>query len=328
MRALVCSEFGILGEKPPKLSLQELPDLHPNNDEILVEVKATSLNYPDLLMMDNRYQFKPTLPYIPGYELSGIVKEIGPGVTHINVGDAGVAITRIGGLAEQIIVPKDRFWKLSTPLNFQFAAAFPLAYGTSYHALKDRAKLQKNEKILILGAAGGVGLAAIQLSRLMGAEVIAGASTEEKRDICQKFGAHHTISLNNADLRPSLKKIFGEFGVDVILDLVGGELSELAFRSLAWNGRHLITGFTSGDIPRLPMNLPLLKGASIIGVAWDTYTRKYPEAGYKNILDLHELITNAQLTPLISAEFTLNQALDAIQYFNKRLSYGKIIILP
>lgn len=333
MRALVCTAFGQRGTdgrgsySPPSLAVRDIETPVPREGEVLVRVHAASANFPDVLMLDNLYQHRPALPFVPGYEFSGVVEKVGPGVTGIAPGDAGVAITRSGGFAERAVVGADRFWSVPADMDMRYAAAFPLAYGTSYHALKDRARLAGGETLLVLGAAGGVGLAGVQLGKMMGATVIACASSEEKLNRCAEYGADHVINYEKTDLRGAIKEVVGERGVDVVLDPVGGRFTEAAFRSLAWNGRHLVVGFTAGEIPRLPLNLPLLKGASIVGVSWDTYSRKFPEGGARNVRELADAIAEGKLVPAIASEYPLEKAEEALEDIRARRVMGKALVI-
>jgi len=324
MKAVLCTKHG----SPSELSISEVPSLAPGPDELVVSVKAAAVNFPDVLMIQNKYQHQPDLPFVPGYEFSGIVKAVGKNVQGISIGEAGVAIVRSGGFAEEAIVSADRFWKIPTGLDFSVAAAFPLAYGTSYHALKDRGQLKAGETLLVLGAAGGVGLAAVQLGKLMGARVIAVASSAEKLSTCKRHGADALINYKENNLREAVKELTNNEGVDVILDPVGGEFSEPAIRSMKWFGRYLVVGFTAGSISKIPMNLPLLKGCSIVGVAWDTYSRKNPAGGKKNINEMLDWIKNGELKPVISATYPLSGAPQALDDVMQRRVQGKVIIVP
>ncbi|WP_454691333.1 NADPH:quinone oxidoreductase family protein [Achromobacter aloeverae] len=327
MRALLCTEFGVPNERDPQVQLTEIPIPTIGPKEVLVEVHAASANFPDLLMLNNQYQHRPTLPFVPGYEFSGTVRAVGAEVENHKVGDAGVAITRSGGFAEFAAVPADRFWPLPPSIDMVDAAAFPLAYGTSYHALKNRARLQSGETLLVLGAAGGVGLAGVQLGKLMGAKVIACASSAEKLGCCRLHGADETINYTTNDLRAEVMRICGDHGVDVVLDPVGGAWSEAAFRRMAWEGRHLVVGFTAGEIPRIPLNLPLLKGASIMGVSWDAYSRRNPEGGKKNIEELASWIATGALKPVIGSRYELNDAALALDDVRGRRVQGKALVV-
>ncbi|GAA4322667.1 NADPH:quinone oxidoreductase family protein [Pigmentiphaga soli] len=327
MRALVCKAFGVPGTRPPELALEDIPPPQPAADEVVVQIRAASANFPDLLMLDDRYQHRPTLPFVPGYEFAGVVKSVGAGVTGIAPGDTGVAITRSGAFAEQAAVKADRFWKLPAPIDMRHAAAFPLAYGTSYHALKDRARLQPGETLLVLGAAGGVGLAGVQIGKLMGARVIACASSAAKLETCRAHGADELIDYGTEDLRGAIRRVTGGRGVDVVLDPVGGPYSEAALRSLAWDGRLLVVGFTAGEIPRIPLNLPLLKGAWIVGVSWDTFSRRFPEAGARNVADMARWIADGRLVPAIGAEYPLERAELALRDIRERRVQGKVVVV-
>lgn len=324
MRALLCRQYG----EPNTLTVEEIPSPVPARGELLVNVKAAAVNFPDVLMIQNKYQHRPALPFTPGYEIAGTVHQVGPDVDGFSAGDAGVAIIRSGGFAQQAVVPADRFWRLPAGFNFKIAAAFPLAYGTSYHALKDRAGLVPGETLVVLGAAGGVGLAAVQLGKAMGAKVIACASSDEKLALCKRYGADELINYRTQSLREAIKKLTADAGADVVLDPVGGEFAEPCVRSMAWYGRYLVVGFTAGDIPRIPLNLPLLKGCSIVGVAWDTYSRRNPSGGKTNIDEMIAWITAGKLQPVVTAEYTLDTAARALEDVMQRRVHGKLVIVP
>lgn len=323
MRAVLCKAYG----QPKDLVIEDIASPVPGEGEVLVTVKAAGVNFPDVLMIQNRYQHRQTLPFTPGYEIAGCVKAVGPRVSGISVGDAGIAMLRSGAFAEEAIVPVDRFWGIPTDLDFVDAAAFPLAYGTSYHALKDRGALQPGETLLVLGAAGGVGLAGVQLGKLMGAKVIACASSDEKLQTCSRAGADVLINYRTQDFREAVKMAVGDSGVDVVLDPVSGPYAEAAVRSMAWYGRYLVVGFTSGEIPRIPMNLPLLKGCSLVGVAWDTYSRRNPEGGRRNTGELVEWIRSGKLKPAVTARYSLDDAAKALEDVMERRAQGKVVIL-
>jgi NADPH2:quinone reductase len=295
---------------------------------VLVSVKAAGVNFPDVLMIQNKYQHRQTLPFTPGYEIAGVVKALGRDVSGLTIGDAGVAMLRSGGFAQEVIVSADRFWRIPSDVDFVDAAAFPLAYGTSYHALKDRGRLQPGETLLVLGAAGGVGLAAVQLGKLMGAKVIACASSSKKLETARKAGADVLIDYSTGDLRDAIRAATEERGIDVALDPVGGEYAEAVIRSMAWFGRYLVVGFTSGAIPRIAMNLPLLKGCALVGVAWDTYSRRNPEGGKNNIAELMAWIRAGRLKPVVTARYPLEQAPRALEDVMERRVHGKVVIVP
>lgn len=324
MRAVLCKAHG----PPTGLVLEDIPSPAPGKGEVLVSVKAAGVNFPDVLMIQNKYQHRPPLPFSPGYEIAGVIKALGPEVSGLTVGDAGVAMLRYGGFAEEALVPAERFWRIPADVDFVHAAAFPLAYGTSYHALKDRGKLQPGETLMVLGAAGGVGLAAVQLGKLMGARVIACASSAEKLATCRQHGADMLINYREQNFREAVKAFTKEGGIDVVLDPVGGEYAEPAVRSMAWFGRYLVVGFTSGDIPRIPMNLPLLKGCSLVGVAWDTYSRRNPAGGQANISEMIAWIREGKLEPVVTARYALEDTPRALEDVMERRVQGKVVIVP
>lgn len=324
MRAVLCKTYGM----PSDLVLEDVPSPRPGKGEVLVSVRAAGVNFPDVLMIQNKYQHRPPLPFSPGYEIAGVVKELGPDVTGLAVGDAGIAMLRFGGFAEEALVAAERFWRIPSDVDFAAAAAFPLAYGTSYHALKDRGRLQPGETLMVLGAAGGVGLAGVQLGKLMGAKVIACASSDERLATCRQHGADLAVNYRTQNLRDAVKELTQERGVDVVLDPVGGEYAEPAVRSMAWFGRYLIVGFASGEIPRIPMNLPLLKGCSLVGVAWDTYSRRNPQGGQTNISEMIAWIRAGKLKPVVTAQYPLGEAARALDDVMQRRVQGKVVIVP
>ena len=324
MRALLCRQYG----EPNTLTVEEVPSPAPGRGELLVNVQAAGVNFPDVLMIQNKYQHRPALPFTPGYEVAGTVQQVGPGVAGFSIGDAGVAIIKWGGFAQQAVVPADRFWRLPHGFDLRIAAAFPLAYGTSYHALKDRARLMPGETLVVLGAAGGVGLAAVQLGKAMGARVIACASSDEKLATCRRYGADEVINYATQNLRESIRTLTADAGADVVLDPVGGEFAEPCVRGMAWNGRYLVVGFAAGDIPRIPLNLPLLKGCAIVGVAWDTYSRRNPAGGQANVDAMIAWIVAGKLQPVVTAEYTLDNAARALEDVMQRKVHGKVVIVP
>lgn len=322
MKAIVCHQFGL----PDSLKYQEIEVSNPNKDEVLIEVKACSVNFPDTLIIQGKYQFRPEFPFSPGSDVAGIVEKVGENVKHLKVGDEVVGFIPFGGFAEKAIVKaKDCFPKPSQ-MSMVNASAFLLAYGTSYHALKDRANLQKGETILILGASGGVGLTALELAKLMGAKVIAAASTQEKLDLCKQFGADEVINYTEESLKDRVKELTNGKGVDVIYDPVGGHFSELALRAIAWKGRHLVIGFANGEIPKIPINLTLLKGASIVGVFWGAFAQKQPKESLENIKQLLTWFAKGDLKPHIDKTYALQDAPKALEAMMERKVKGKIVI--
>lgn len=322
MKAVICEQFGL----PETLVLKEIPSPIIAANQVLISVVTAAVNFPDALIIQNKYQFKPNLPFAPGGEIAGLVLAIGKDVSHVQPGDRVVALCGWGGFAEQVAVNANKVFKIPDAINWQIAASTLYNYGTSYHALKDRGQLQPGQTILILGAAGGVGLAAVELAKKMGAKVIAAASNQEKLDICLKKGADYTINYSTEDLRESIKKITSEKGVDLVYDPVGGALAEPALRSLTWKGRYLIVGFASGTIPSIPFNLALLKGASVVGVFWGAFTEKEPALSIQNLGELVQMISRGHIQQEIYKVYPLNNAAQAIRDLMDRKVIGKAII--
>ncbi|AUD01739.1 NADPH:quinone oxidoreductase family protein [Spirosoma pollinicola] len=323
MKAILCRAFGL----PDTLTLEEVPSLVPGPGEVLTQVKACSLNYPDTLTIRNLYQFKPSLPFSPGSESSGIVMAVGEGVRHVKPGDHVFTFGSHGGLAEERISDARATIPLPDGMDFITGASTLYAYGTSYHALKDRAQLKPGETLLVLGAAGGVGLAAVELGKLMGATVIAAASTDEKLAVCQEKGATHLINYSTEDLRQRVKEITQGNGVDVVYDPVGDKWAEPAIRSLAWKGRYLIVGFAGGEIPKIPLNLALLKGSSLVGVFWGAFTQKEAALSMKNMQEIATWAIQGKITPYISRQYTLAEAPEALTDMMERRVIGKAVVV-
>jgi NADPH:quinone reductase len=324
MKALLCTELGSLDS----LAVHDVPAPRPGTDEVVVQVKASALNYPDVLMVKGLYQTKPPLPFSPGVELAGIVKEVGEGVTTLQAGDRVVGYIGHGGFAEEAVAPADRLTALPDGMPFDLGAAFGVAYGTSLHALQECARLRKGETLLVLGAAGGVGLAAVEIGKVMGAHVIAAASTEDKLAACRQAGADDLVNYATQDLRQRLKEIVGDAGVDVVYDPVGGPYSEPALRSTAWAGRFLVVGFAAGEIPRIPLNLALLRERSIVGVYWGDWTRRDPEGQARNVRQLVQWIDDGRIKPLIDQRVSLRDAPAAMKRLANREVKGKVVVLP
>jgi NADPH2:quinone reductase len=323
MKAVLCKELGL----PEKLVVEEVPSPKAAQGQVVVSVKACGVNFPDTLIIQGKYQFKPELPFSPGGEVAGIVKEVGEGVARVKRGDRVIAFNTWGGFAEEIAVDAERTIPMPSGMDYIPASAFVLTYGTSYHALKDRADLKAGETMLVLGAAGGVGLAAIQLGKTMGAKVIAAASNDAKLQICKQNGADEVINYGTEDLRARIKVITAGKGVDVVYDPVGGPYSEPALRDMAWNGRFLVVGFAAGDIPKVPLNLTLLKGCSIVGVFWGAFTRNEPERNRENNYDLMAMYAAAKVRPHIHATYPLERAAEALnEVINKRVT-GKVVLV-
>ncbi|MFZ9406064.1 MAG: NADPH:quinone oxidoreductase family protein [Burkholderiaceae bacterium] len=324
MKAVLCKEWG----PPESLVIEDIPARDPGPGEVRIRVRAASVNFPDVLIIQNKYQFKPERPFSPGSEAAGDVISVGAGVTHVKPGDRVLASTGHGSFAEEVIATAAKVVKLPDGLGYDVASAFILTYGTSWHALNDRAALKAGETVLVLGAAGGVGISAIEIAKARGARVIAAASTEEKLAVCREHGADETINYETEDLREGIKRTTGGKGPDVIYDPVGGKYAEPAFRSIAWRGRYLVVGFANGEIPRLPLNLMLLKGASVVGVFWGDYTKREPAANERDVAEMMALLTAGKLRPHISATSSLDQVPQALIDMANRRVTGKVLIVP
>jgi NADPH2:quinone reductase len=322
MKAVLCKQYG----PPESLVVEELPSPKAGPGEVVVSVKAASVNFPDFLIIQNKYQFKPPLPFSPGSELAGVVKEVGAGVTGWRNGDRVIAFTTYGAFAEEVKTEAGRLLPLPESMDFVTGAAFLLTYGTSEHALQDRGDLKSGETLLVLGAAGGVGLAAIEIGKALGARVIACASSDDKLAVCRQHGADATINYAAEDLRERVKALTEARGVDVVYDAVGGSYTEPAFRSLAWRGRLLVVGFAAGEIPRLPLNLPLLKGAAVVGVFWGDFARREPQRFAESVAQLGRWYREGKLRPHVSQTLPLAQAADAIKLLASRQAKGKIVL--
>jgi len=294
---------------------------------VLIDVAAAGVNFPDVLIVQGKYQFKAPLPFAPGCELAGTVRAVGEDVTHVKPGDRVLAIVQHGAFAQQVSAQAARVMPLPPGVDLERAAAMMFTYGTSYHALKDRAQLSKGETLLVLGAAGGVGLAAVELGKLLGARVIAAASTPEKLETCKNEGADLTIDYTSEDLKERTKALTGGAGADVIYDPVGGRYSEAALRATAWQGRHLVVGFAAGEIPKIPLNLTLLKGASIVGVFWGQFTMREPARARAQFTQLLEWVRDGRLTPYVYATPPLAEAARAIRALAERKVQGKIVLV-
>jgi NADPH2:quinone reductase len=322
MRAVLCKELG----PPEKLVVEDVPSLRPGKGQVVVSVKAAGVNFPDVLIIQGKYQFKPEPPFSPGGEVAGVVKAVGEDVSGVEVGDRVIAASTWGGFAEEMLADADRLVPLPDGMDYVPASAFILTYGTSYHALKDRAQLKAGETLLVLGASGGVGLAAVQLGKAMGAKVIAAASSDAKLAVCKAEGADELINYASEDLRARVRQITGGKGVDVVYDPVGGPYSEPALRDMAWNGRFLVVGFAAGDIPKIPLNLALLKGCSIVGVFWGAFTRNEAERNRRNNQELMQLYLAGKVKPHIHATYPLERAAQALnEVLYKRVS-GKVVL--
>lgn len=324
MKAVLCKAWGL----PDSLVIEEMPDVIPGRGQVAIDVKAAGVNFPDVLIIQNKYQFKPDLPFTPGSELSGVVRAIGEGVSNAKVGDKVIAFIGHGAFAQQVLAPANAILPVPPGMDFDTAAAITLTYGTSHHAVVDRAQLKAGETMLVLGAAGGVGLAAIEIGKALGARVIAAASTEEKLDICRQHGADACINYSKEDLREAIKAATDGKGPDVIYDPVGGIYAEPAFRSIAWRGRYLVIGFANGEIPKLPLNLTLLKGASLVGVFWGEFAKREPKANLMAMRELMGWLAEGKIKPHISGRYALKDTANALNDLAARKVTGKIVIQP
>jgi len=322
MKAVLCVEHG----PPEKLVVSDIPLPEPGNGQVRVRVHAAGVNFPDTLIIQNLYQFKPALPFSPGGEAAGVVDAVGEGVSDVAIGDRVVAMTGHGCFAEQVIANRDQIVPIPGDMPFDVASGFTMTYGTSHHALKQRARLQPGETLLVLGAAGGVGLTAVELGKVMGAKVIAAASSDEKLALCREYGADETINYATEDLKDRIKVLTGGRGVDVIYDPVGDRYAEPAFRGIAWNGRYLVVGFAAGAIPSLPLNLPLIKGASIVGVFWGAFTRAEAPLHRENMAELLEWYRAGKIRPHVSKHFSLDEGPAAIRWMMDRKATGKVVL--
>jgi NADPH2:quinone reductase len=324
MKAVICKSYGL----PESLTCEDVASPKPAKGQVVISVKSCSVNFPDTLMIQGKYQFKPAFPFSPGGDVAGIVKEVGEGITHLKRGDEVFALVGHGGFAEEVVADGRSTFPKPPDMDFNTSAAFTMAYGTSYHALVDRAKLQAGESLVVLGASGGVGLAAVELGKVMGAKVIAATSTEEKADICRQYGAEETILYGQENLKDRIKDLTGGKGADVVYDPVGGPYTEPALRATAWGGRFLIVGFAAGEIPSIPMNLPLLKGCDIRGVFWGSFASRTPADNMSNMMTLVQWHEAGKIKPLISKEYSLEEAPHALRDMMERKVVGKVVIVP
>jgi NADPH:quinone reductase len=322
MRAILCKDFG----PPESLVLEDVAEPRAGRGEVVVDVHASAVNFPDVLIIQNLYQFKPPLPFSPGGEVAGVVSEVGDDVTAVRVGDRVLASTGWGGLAEKVKVAATGCVPVPAEIDLVHASAFLYAYGTSQHALIDRAHIQPGEVLLVLGASGGVGLAAVELGVMLGAIVIAAASSEEKLALCRDYGATHTINYSDEDLKLRVRELTGGVGADVIYDPVGGPYSEPALRSIAWEGRFLVVGFAAGDIPKIPLNLALLKACQIVGVFWGAFVGREPERHRRNASQLMQWWQEGKLRPHVSSVYPLERAAEAIRELADRKAMGKVVV--
>jgi len=313
---------------PGALRVDDVPDPTPGPGQVLVEVRACGVNFPDVLLTRGKYQFKPALPFSPGGECSGLVRAIGDGVTRVAPGDRVAATVVAGAYVEQICLPEATVVQLPDAVSFEVGAATLLTYLTTYHALVDRAAIKPGESLLVLGAAGGVGAAACELGALLGARVIAAASTDDKLAFCRDHGATDVINYATEDLKERLKVLTGGNGVDVVYDPVGGSLTEVALRSTAWEGRYLVIGFAAGDIPKIPLNLVLLKGCQIVGVFWGAFAARSPARNGEHAAQIFQWVAEGKLKPAIDEVLPFERATEALERLEQRKVKGKLVLSP
>jgi NADPH2:quinone reductase len=323
MKALVCKELG-LADKLELVNDWAEPEL--GEHDVLIDVKAAGLNFPDVLIIQGKYQIQPELPFIPGGECSGVVEAVGANVTRYKVGDKVLSMGASGAFCEKISAHEFAVFPMPEGLSFEQAAGISITYFTSYYALKQRANIQPGETLLVLGAAGGVGTTAIELGKLMGAKVIAAASSDEKLELCKQLGADEVINYNETSLKDAVKELTGGKGVDVVYDPVGGDYAEPAIRSMGWKGRYLVIGFASGPIPKIALNLTLLKGCSLVGVFWGRFAGEEPEQNLKNIEALWELFASGKISPVVNDSFPFEQYEEAFNCLIERRARGKVIM--
>ncbi len=322
MKAVVCQSYG----PPENLTLEQIPDPDVAQGQVLIDVHAAGLNFPDTLQIAGKYQFQPPFPFTPGAEVAGVISEVGEGVTDLNVGQRVMALPGIGGMGERVVCKASEVDPIPDRMDFTTAAGFGMTYGTSIHALKQRAQLQSGETLLVLGASGGVGLAAVELGKAYGARVIAAASTDSKLEIAKQHGADELVNYGDGNLKDKVKELTDGKGADVIDDPVGGDLFEQATRCINWKGRILVVGFTSGTIPKYPTNLALLKGCALVGVFWGAFRQREPQVSRENTQELFKLFEKGDLKPYVSQTFPLEQYVAALNVFVNRQAMGKVVL--
>ena len=331
MKILHCKEYGPI----ENLVWEDIESPTPGDDEVTISIKAAALNFPDFLIVQGLYQFKPELPFAPGNEGAGVVKKVGKNVKKLKEGDRVYFMAPYGAFAEEICINEFAVFPIADDTSFEVAASYQMAYGTSYHALMQRGELKKDDEVLILGASGGVGLAALDIAKAKGARVVAGVSTEEKAKICKDYGADDVVIYGTGPNDRDESKIFSnelkskstKGGYDIIYDPVGDCYAEPAFRSIGWRGKYLVVGFAAGNIPKLPINLTLLKGASIVGVFWGAFTGREFEENQKNITDINNMLSEKKINPLISKKIPMSEAVEAIELIGSRGVVGKVVLI-
>jgi len=322
MRALVCKEYG----PPEKLVIEEYPDPVPGQGELLVDIRAAGINFPDVLLIAGKYQVQIPPPFVPGNEAAGIVEAVGEDVTRFKAGDRVIITPTTAGFAEKCVLAEKLCLPLPDGMSYEQGAGFTITYATSYHAFKQSTRLKPGETVLVLGAAGGVGITAVEIAKALGARVIAAASSDEKLAFAREAGADETINYSEASLRDAVKELTGGKGVDVVYDPVGGDLAQAALRSLTWHGRYLVIGFACGEIPGFPANIALLKEASIIGVWWGTWSERNPGDSLQNMMELTAMVESGKLNPRVTESYLLDQYVDAFKAITERRAKGKVVL--
>ncbi len=322
MKAVVCRSFG----PPENLTLEEVANPTLGRGQVLIDVHSVGLNFPDVLQIAGKYQYQPPFPFTPASELAGVVAEVGMGVSSVKPGDRVMALVAVGAMAERVVADASAVDGIPDAMDFDTAAALGIAYGTSFHALVQRGRLQPGESLLVLGASGGVGLAAVEIGKALGARVIAAASTDQKLEIAKQHGADVLVNYSQGALKDQIKELTAGKGADVIFDPVGGDLFDQCTRCINWNGRLLVVGFASGTIPKYPVNLALLKGCEIVGVFWGEFRKREPEKFRENCQALFQMFREAKIKPLISQAFPLERFADALNVFVHRQAVGKIVL--
>ncbi len=324
MKAVICNAFAPI----EKLQLEEVSSPTATASDLIVDINAIGVNFPDALMVQGLYQMKPSFPFIPGMEMAGTVTEVGSDVSRFKIGDRVVALTTIGAYAERVSINENSAFLIPSTISDSEAAALLVAYGTAHHALKQRAQIQPGETLLVLGAAGGTGLAAVQIAKAMGATVIAACSSDDKLATAKAHGANHLINYQQQDLKASIKQLTAGKGVDVVYDPVGGDAFDICSRCMAWAGRLLVIGFAAGRIPQLPVNLTLVKGYSVVGVFWGEFTKREPNVFADNMEELFDWVNHGAFRPVIDSELPLSEAVTALQKVTNRQAQGKLILKP
>jgi len=324
MKAIVCKEFAAVDT----LEYADMPDPIIKPGHVLIDVKAAGVNFPDNLLVQGLYQMKPDLPFIPGSEVAGIILELGEGVPHLKVGQQVIGLCMLGGYAQKVLVPMSHVMPIPTDIPLDEAAGLVTAHATAHHGLKQRAQIRTGEILLVTGAAGGTGLAAVQIGKEMGATVIAVCSSDEKCAVAKQNGADYCINYSTEDLKQSVKELTKNRGVDVVYECVGGDMFHTCSRLMAWNGRLLIIGFAGGEIPKFPVNLALVKGYSVMGVFWGSFTQHQPQDFMQNMQELVDWYLKGKVKVVIDKSFKLSDSIDALNYVTSRQVKGKVVITP